>query len=144
MSDERVITGIDHAGVQVGDLDAALALFVDRLGGELLERGFGPDGVTPVAFVRFGDVELEVFQRDGVEGAVLDHLALRTGEDVAVAAATLEGRGIAAATPPIAGARGTRAVRLEPSTTLGLRMHLCEQTSDLQDLPPVEEVTRGP
>jgi catechol 2,3-dioxygenase-like lactoylglutathione lyase family enzyme len=135
MSDGGAITGIDHAGVLVGDLDAALALFVDLLGAELLERGTGPDGVTPVAFVRLGEVELELFAQDGVEGAVFHHLALRTGEDVAVAAATLEARGIAAVETPAAGARGSRAVRLEPSTTLGLRLHLCERTSDLQDLP---------
>ena len=137
------ITGIDHAGVLVGDLDAALELFVDRLGGELLAREDGPDTVTGVAFVRLGGVELELFAQEGVEHAVLHHLGLRTAGDVSVAAAAHQGRGVAQAGGPVEGARGSTAVQLEPATTLGLRMHLCEREDDVQDRSGVEEVTRG-
>lgn len=122
MSERAVLRGVEHIGVQVPDLDAALRTFVDGLGFELRFRGVSPDGATRVAFVTIGGIELEVFERPG-EPARLEHLALRT-DDLAGAASALAGRGVASVSGEVEGMRSTRAILLDPDTTLGVRMHL--------------------
>lgn len=123
MSERAVLRGVEHIGVQVPDLDAALRTFVDGLGFELRFRGSSPDGATRVAFVAIGGTELEVFERPG-EPARLEHLALRTGDDLAGAASALADRGVVSASGEVEGMRSTRAILLDPDTTLGVRMHL--------------------
>ena len=118
------VTAIDHVGVRVPDLDAAIGLFVDRLGAELLERGLGPDGVIRVAFVRIGDVDFEIFESADADSAALDHVALHTPGAVGAAAEALEEVGVRPSTGELQGMRGTTAIRLEPETTLGIRFHL--------------------
>jgi catechol 2,3-dioxygenase-like lactoylglutathione lyase family enzyme len=121
------VTAIEHIGIQVPDLDAALTFFCDRLGFELRFRGLGPDGETPVAFVACGDTEFEIFQRGDERHARLEHLGLRTGDDVVRASVDLAGEGVQSASGEVQGMRGTRAVLLEPESTLGIRMHLSTQ-----------------
>lgn len=118
-----MIHGIEHIGVEVPDLDAAVGLFVGVLGFELRFRGLGPDGTTPVAFVASGGLEFELFERGGVDAARLEHLALRT-DDVAAAGAELARHGVSAVSDEVQGMRGTRAILLDRATTLGIRMHL--------------------
>lgn len=122
-SSPTAISGIEHIGVQVPDLDAALALFVDTLGFELVFRGVGPDGRLPVALLRCGGVDFEVFQL-GDDPPRLEHIGLRTGADVVGAAGVLAEGGIPATSGEIEGLRGTRAVLLDQASTLGIRMHL--------------------
>ncbi|HEY4278252.1 MAG TPA: VOC family protein [Conexibacter sp.] len=119
----RPVLGIEHIGLQVPDLEAALALFVDALGFELRFRGLGPDDETPVAFVACGDTEFELFQR-GTEGARLEHLALRVDGDVVAAGERLARAGVTATGGEVQGMRGTRALLLDQAATLGVRMHL--------------------
>lgn len=116
---------IDHVGVQVPDLAAALELFVERLGGELRFKGTGPEGTTPVAFVDLGGTSFEIFER-GDGPARLEHLALGA-DDVSAAATELRARGVLPAggeVEVLEGTQGTRAVLLDPESTLGIRMHL--------------------
>jgi catechol 2,3-dioxygenase-like lactoylglutathione lyase family enzyme len=119
----RAITGIEHVGIQVPDLDAALAMFVDGLGLELRFRGHGPDGTTAVAFVASDGMEFEIFERGDGGPARLEHLALRT-DDLAGASAEIATHGVAADGEEVQGMRGTRAILLDQATTLGIRMHL--------------------
>ncbi|MFF3855453.1 VOC family protein [Micromonospora sp. NPDC002575] len=60
------LRGVDHIGYTVADLDEALAVFADVLGGELLHRAVeaDPDGPVEVATLRMGptdNVELRTF-----------------------------------------------------------------------------------
>ncbi|MFG1847961.1 VOC family protein [Micromonospora carbonacea] len=60
------LRGVDHIGYTVADLDEALAVFADVLGGELLHRAAetDPDGPVEVATLRMGptdNVELRTF-----------------------------------------------------------------------------------
>ncbi|MFI6162811.1 VOC family protein [Micromonospora haikouensis] len=60
------LRGVDHIGYTVADLDEALTVFADVLGGELLHRGVeaDPDGPVEVAALRMGptdNVELRTF-----------------------------------------------------------------------------------
>lgn len=96
----------------------------ERLGFEVTSRAVGPDGETPVAYLRLGECELEMFEsEDGPPG--LDHLGLRV-DDVTAAAATLGDRGIAAQGGPVQATRGGTAILLDAATTSGVRMHLCQ------------------
>jgi methylmalonyl-CoA/ethylmalonyl-CoA epimerase len=124
VEDSLPLTGIDHIGIAVPDLDAALDLF-GRLGWTETMRGVAPDGVTPVAFVALGTAELELFQTLGVNSAILDHIALRT-DDMDAAARFLERRGVAMAGGEVEAARG-RAQRIDSGATLGLFLHLSER-----------------
>jgi catechol 2,3-dioxygenase-like lactoylglutathione lyase family enzyme len=117
------IVGIEHIGVQVPDLGAAVDFFVGTLGFEERFRGVGPDGETPVACVASGGLEFELFQRGEVESARLEHLGLRT-TDLAAAEGELAERGVAAESGEVQGMRGTRAILLDQAATLGIRMHL--------------------
>lgn len=123
MNEIAAVRGIEHIGVQVPDLDAAVSVFVDRLGFELRFRGRSPDETTRVAFVASGDAELEIFERPG-EPARLEHLALRVTGDLADAGSALAARGVASVSGEVVGMRETQAILLEPEHTLGIRMHL--------------------
>jgi len=94
------LRGLDHIGYSVADLDAALAVFVDVLGGELLVRGTDKAGEVPVeiAVLRLGpteNVELSAYAQPGLVAAPPRncdiggrHLALHV-RDVDAAAADL-------------------------------------------------------
>lgn len=121
------LDGIDHLAIRVDDLDRALALFVDALGFALGRRGSGgPGGDIRFAFVRSGDLKLELFEdREASAPASLDHVGLAAATDVAAAAARLAEAGIAADGPPVAGSDGGVVQPLDPETTLGLRLQIC-------------------
>jgi catechol 2,3-dioxygenase-like lactoylglutathione lyase family enzyme len=119
------ITGVDHIGIRVGDLDEAVTFFVTCLGWVQTLRGVAPDGITPMAFVALGPVEIELFESLGVTGAVLDHIALRT-DDLGDARRQLEQRGVRPLGDEREGARG-QAQRLEAESTLGLSFHLSKR-----------------
>lgn len=123
-----MIAGIEHIGVQVPDLAAAVDFFVGTLGFEERFRGVGPDGETPVAFVASGGLAFELFQRGEVDSARLEHLALRTG-DLEATAAELAEHGVRTEGGEVQGMLGTRAILLDQATTLGVRMHLSTEAS---------------
>lgn len=113
---------IDHVAVKVPALPAALGVLVDGLGFEVVSREIAPDGATAVAFVRMGGVELEVFE-SSQPGPALAHIGLRV-RDLARAARRLEDRGVRSVGDEVPGTRGSRAVLLDPDTTIGVSMHL--------------------
>jgi catechol 2,3-dioxygenase-like lactoylglutathione lyase family enzyme len=124
VDDSLPIAGIDHIGIAVPDLDAALDLF-GRLGWTETMRGVAPDGITPVAFVALGTAELELFQTVGGGSAILDHIALHT-DDMDAAARFLESRGVRVTGAEVEAVRG-RAQRIDSAATLGLFLHLSER-----------------
>lgn len=96
------LRGVDHIGYTVADLDAALAVFVDVLGGELLRRASTRFGrrVTGHATLRMGPTDNVELWCYGTPGARVDpprnsdvggrHLAFHV-TDVDAAAAYLAG-----------------------------------------------------
>jgi len=97
------LRGVDHIGYAVANLDAALEVFVDVLGGEVLARGTDKAGELPVeiAALRMGPTDnVELFAFAGTNGIARPprncdvggrHLALHV-DDVDAAAAHLAAR----------------------------------------------------
>jgi isopropylmalate/homocitrate/citramalate synthase/catechol 2,3-dioxygenase-like lactoylglutathione lyase family enzyme len=121
-----IITGVDHIGVCVPEINEAVALFVDVLGAEKTAEGLSADGVNPVVFVRLGSTDIELFAvKDGAV-ATLDHLALRVTGDVDSALKAIQPCGVRPDGESVRGSRGEQLVPLEKTTTLGLQTMLHE------------------
>lgn len=88
---------LDHVGIMVADMDAALAWYRDVFGCTVTDE-WGDDGTgMRWAHVRFGDVPLELVFRPGLEErpagiAGHHHVAVRV-DDCAATVADLESRG---------------------------------------------------
>lgn len=107
---EGNLTGVQHLGVFVPDLDAAKAWYVDKLGFRVqAEPSFEMGGDTyHLAFLERGDVVLELVQPPAAERAavaershgLIDHFALDAVDvESAVAAARAKGAEQEASTP---------------------------------------------
>jgi catechol 2,3-dioxygenase-like lactoylglutathione lyase family enzyme len=114
------VTGIDHIGVRVPDLDQALSFFVDILGAEKTADGVGVDGVSRVVFVRLGATDIELFALDGSAAAALDHVALCVEGEVRDALALMGRQGVRSLGGEVQASRGERMVSIDPATSLGL------------------------
>ncbi len=125
-SDDRCVTGVDHIGIRVPDIEEAVEFFVNGLGAEKIAEGLAADGVSPVVFVRLGSTDIELFAVPGASFAALDHLALRAGGDAAAALAAMRDRGVRPGGEAVRGSRGEQLVPLDAATTLGLRTMLHE------------------
>jgi methylmalonyl-CoA epimerase len=122
-----VLTRIDHIGVAVDDLDAAIALYEDRLrmplvhrevaeeiGLELVLLGIGESHVELLAPVRPGTM-LAGFLAE--HGPGIHHVAYVT-EDIEAEIARLQAEGMALIDAvPRTGIRGSRIAFLEPAGT---------------------------
>ena len=133
-----MFTRVDHIGIIVDDLSAAMQVLSDGLGLELESEHDLPEKSLKAAFYRCGGVELELIectsdelrkQRLG-EGnrARIEHVALQT-DDIGVALSALAGRGIEVdGTPSQTGANlSTWTV---PETTGGIRFQVLEKVPE--------------
>jgi len=72
-----VLTRIHHVGVAVADLDAAVALYVNALGAELVHRQVNEKEGLEAAFLRTGDSEVELMSATRPDSPVGKFLAKR-------------------------------------------------------------------
>ncbi len=128
---------LDHLAVCIRDLEAALRVWRDGLGLEVVGIEDLPDRQVRVAMLRIGDTRIELVQplSDASEvsrflarhGEGLHHVAFAVEDvDGALAAATASG---AVALPGAgqAGAGGTRVAFLHPRSANGVLVELVEQ-----------------
>jgi methylmalonyl-CoA epimerase len=125
-----MLTVIDHVGVAVEDIDAALALYRDALGMPLVHRETVSEQGVDAALLDVGDGHVELLQPLGPEtpvgkfltrkGPGLHHVAYRV-DDVAEALAKLSAAGLRLIDEqPRTGIRGSRVAFLHPASTGGV------------------------
>jgi methylmalonyl-CoA epimerase len=125
-----MLEAIDHIGVAVEDIDAALALYRDKLGMPLVHRETVTEQGVDAALLDVGDGHVELLQPLGPDTAVgkflarrgegLHHVAYRV-EDVAEALSRLSAAGLKLIDEqPRTGIRGSRVAFLHPSSTGGV------------------------
>ncbi len=132
--------GLDHLGVAVEDLDAAVVFYRDVLGLDLLYTETVESDRVEVAVFELGAGHLELLCPTGPESPVarflqrrgpgLHHIALRT-HDCASALRALEAMGIERIDAvPRPGAGGKRIGFVHPRATGGVLLELCERGED--------------
>ncbi len=126
---------IDHIGILVADLDAAIALFTKILGMGPSSTQEMPDGGVRIAMFDTTNVTLEFLQYLGGDDQFahdilgeqmgINHFSLEVG-DLGAAMSAVEGVGAKTmAGFPRQGAHGQVAF-FEPETTGGVRFELCQ------------------
>jgi methylmalonyl-CoA/ethylmalonyl-CoA epimerase len=131
-----VFGAIDHIGVAVGDLDAAVALYRDRLGMREQHRETIPDQGVEAVLLEVGDGHVELLrplsEGSGVgrfmarRGPGMHHVAYRT-DDIESALGAVRAAGLALVDErPRRGIRGSRVAFLHPRGTLGVLTELVE------------------
>jgi methylmalonyl-CoA/ethylmalonyl-CoA epimerase len=125
-----MLTTIDHVGVAVEDIDAALALYRDALGMSLIHRERVAEQGVDAALLDVGDGHIELLQPLGPEtpvgrflarrGPGLHHVAYRVAS-VEDALGALAGAGLRLIDEqPRTGIRGSRVAFLHPASTGGV------------------------
>jgi len=135
-----MLSAIDHVGVAVSDIDAALALYRDALGMELVHRETVSEQGVDAALLDIGDGHVELLAPLGPDttvgkflarnGAGLHHVAYRVADvqatlDVARAA----GLRLIDETPRT-GIRGSRVAFLHPAATGGVLTEIVQPAED--------------
>jgi methylmalonyl-CoA/ethylmalonyl-CoA epimerase len=125
-----MLSTIDHVGVAVEDIDAALALYRDALGMPLVHRETVTSQGVHAALLDVGDSHVELLQPLGPETAVgkflsrrgpgMHHVAYRV-DDVEETLRALAGAGLRLIDErPRIGIRGSRVAFLHPTSTAGV------------------------
>src|SRR5437763_9099256 len=125
-----MLSTIDHVGVAVDDIDAALALYRDALGMPLVHRETVAEQGVEAALLDVGDGHVELLQPLGPEtpvgkylarrGPGLHHVAYRV-DDIDAALPALAAAGIRLIDEqPRIGIRGSRVAFLHPASTGGV------------------------
>ncbi|MEI6668610.1 MAG: methylmalonyl Co-A mutase-associated GTPase MeaB [Acidobacteriota bacterium] len=134
---------LDHVGIAVADLSAAMAFYRDALGLEVAAvEEVAPQRVR-AHFVPVGEVSLELLEATGVESPIakfvekrgpgVHHLTLCV-DDLRAALARLAGRGIRLIDrEPRAGAGGALVAFIHPSSTHGVLIELTQRVKDWHD-----------
>src|SRR5438093_2149280 len=149
---------LDHIGIAVKDLPAALAFYRDALGLEIEP----PEEVTSqrvrAHFVPVGESKLELLEATGAESAIakyvdkrgpgLHHITLRV-DDLAAAVAQLRSRGVRMIDEqPRPGAEGSTIAFIHPSSAHGVLIELkqpaiANQSALRQPPPAISRFTLG-
>src|SRR5258708_7210450 len=122
-----MLTTIDHVGVAVEDMDAALALYRDALGMALVHRETGAEQGGEAALLDVGDGHVELLRPLGDETAVgkflarrgpgLHHVAYRV-QDIEAVLNALAGAGLRLIDErPRVGIRSSRVAFVHPAST---------------------------
>ena len=130
---------INHLGVAVESIDAALAFWRDGLGLELEAIEVVEDQGVRVAMLPIGDSRIELLEATGAEtpvgrfvakrGAGIHHLCLEV-PDIAAQLATLKARGIRLIDEtPRQGAGGALVAFIHPASTGGVLIELTQPGS---------------
>jgi methylmalonyl-CoA/ethylmalonyl-CoA epimerase len=135
-----MLSVIDHVGVAVEDIDAALPLYRTALGMELVHRETVAEQGVDAALLDVGDGHVELLQPLGPETSVgkflarrgpgLHHVAYRVEDiDDALAALAAAGLRLIDETPRI-GIRGSRVAFLHPASTGGVLTEIVQPAED--------------
>jgi methylmalonyl-CoA/ethylmalonyl-CoA epimerase len=125
-----MLSAIDHVGVAVEDIEAALALYRDAFGMAVVHRETVADQGVEAALLDVGESHVELLQPLGAEtavgkflarrGAGLHHVAYRV-ESVEDTLAALADAGMRLIDErPRTGIRGSRVAFIHPSSTGGV------------------------
>ena len=131
-----MLRAIDHAGIAVTDLEAAVAFYRDVLGMALVHRETLPEQGVRAALLDVGESHVELLEPLDADGGVarflarrgpgLHHLAYRVDDiDAVLASLSAAGTRLIDAAPR-AGIRGSRVAFLHPSATAGVLTELVE------------------
>jgi methylmalonyl-CoA/ethylmalonyl-CoA epimerase len=95
---------LDHVGLMVADMDAALAWYRDVLGCSVTDVWANDETGMRWAHIRYGDVPIELVYRPGLESrpaaaAGYHHVAVEV-DDCAATVAELESRGVSVVISP--------------------------------------------
>lgn len=135
-----MLTAVDHVGVAVDDLEAALALYRDTLGMPLVHRETVTEQGVEAALLDAGESHIELLSPLGPDTAVgkflarkgpgLHHVAYRV-ESVEEALATLSKAGMRLIDEqPRTGIRNSRVAFIHPSSTGGVLTEIVQPAAD--------------
>jgi methylmalonyl-CoA/ethylmalonyl-CoA epimerase len=135
-----MLSTIDHVGVAVEDLDAALALYAESLGLPLVHRETVSEQGVEAALLDIGQSHVELLQPLGPEtpvgkylarrGPGLHHVAYRV-DDVEETLAELARAGLRLIDErPRTGIRGSRVAFLHPASTGGVLTEITQPASE--------------
>jgi methylmalonyl-CoA/ethylmalonyl-CoA epimerase len=135
-----VLSVIDHVGVAVEDIDAALALYRDALGMPLVHRETVTEQGVDAALLDVGDGHVELLSPLGPDtpvgkflarkGPGLHHVAYRV-PDVAAALTALSAAGLRLIDEqPRTGIRGSRVAFLHPASTGGVLTEIVQPAEE--------------
>ena len=133
---------LDHVGIAVDDLDAALAFYTEALGLEVDATEDVPSQGVRAHFVRVGSASLELLEATTEEspirrfvsrrGAGIHHITLRV-DDIAAALARLKARGVRLVDEtPREGAEGALVAFVHPAGAHGVLVELKQERSARQ------------
>jgi methylmalonyl-CoA/ethylmalonyl-CoA epimerase len=136
----RMLTVIDHIGVAVDDMDAALALYQDALGMPLVHRETVTEQGVDAALLDVGEGHVELLSPLGPDtpvgkflerkGPGLHHVAYRVA-DVEAALASLSAAGLRLIDErPRTGIRGSRVAFLHPASTGGVLTEIVQPAEE--------------
>jgi len=125
---------LDHIGIAVKDLSAALAFYRDALGLEIEAPEDVPSQHLRAHFIAVGDAKLELLEATSPESPIakaiekrgpgLHHITLRV-TDIAAALAQLHARGVRLIDEaPRLGAEGSLIAFIHPASTGGVLIEL--------------------
>jgi methylmalonyl-CoA/ethylmalonyl-CoA epimerase len=131
---------VDHIGVAVENLDAALAVYSGILGLELKGTEVVEQQKVKTAFLPIGGSEIELLESTDPEGPIgkfiaargqgMQHIAFRV-EDIDAALAELKARGVRLIDEKARyGAGGARIAFIHPKATGGVLVELCERKAE--------------
>jgi len=135
-----MLGAIDHVGVAVEDLDAAIALYRDRLGMSLVHRETVDEQGVEAVLLDVGDSHVELLRALGPETAVgkflerrgpgLHHVAYRV-PDVEATLEALAGAGMRLIDErPRVGIRGSRVAFVHPGSTDGVLTEIVQAADE--------------
>jgi methylmalonyl-CoA/ethylmalonyl-CoA epimerase len=130
---------LDHIGIAVDDLDAALAFYADALGLDVDATEDVPSQGVRAHFLRVGSASLELLEatteRSPIgrfvarRGPGIHHITLRV-DDIAAALARLKARGIRLVDEtPREGAEGALVAFVHPASAHGVLVELKQERS---------------
>lgn len=132
-----MVKKIDHVGIAVKNLDAAIKFYEDVLGMKVTETEVVEEQKVKVAFIPTGDSEVELLESTTPDGPIakfierngegIQHIAFRV-DNLEQKLEELKAKGIRLIDEkPRKGAGGAKIAFLHPKTTFGTLVELCER-----------------
>ena len=119
------ISHIEHLGIAVQSIEESLPFFKDVLGLECYATEVVEDQKVKTAFLKCGEVKLELLEPTSPEG--VHHVAFCVEDGVAKALAEVSEKGVRLIDEkPRKGAEGLNIAFLHPKSTCGVLTELCE------------------
>ncbi len=137
-----MIKGVEHVGIFVRDLDAAIENYASRLGikPRVVEDLMVDGGLARLAFLPAGETDIELIQAEGAapgadvlndRPAALHHIALEV-DDLEAMVKELQSKGVKFLTDGVLnGSRGTRVIFFQPEEFNGIAVELVEKAQGL-------------